>query len=158
MTTLDRSDGCDRYFYHRSQPGREEPVSSKPACPGGVPHNAPSLDADPGIVPSGHTASVFAFAMALTADCPMLALPSTDRPLPLATAEPATGCAISVRVEGGAALGRLVGTVVQEVALGRPRRLERGGNKQRKLTDLRDAHGAGPRQAVVWNSGRNRSS
>ncbi len=89
-----------------------------------------------GSFPSGHTASAFAFATAVTADFPMLALPLYGVATAVGYSRVHNGVHYLSDVEGGAVLGLAVGTVVREVALRRPRRLGRGDKRQHRIGGL----------------------
>lgn len=83
-----------------------------------------------GSFPSGHTASAFAFATAVSADFPMLAPPLYGVATAVGYSRVHNGVHYPSDVEGGAVLGLAVGTVVREVALRRSRRLGRGDKGQ----------------------------
>ena len=67
-----------------------------------------------GSFPSGHTASAFAFATAVTADLPQLALPLYGMAVAVGYSRVHGGVHYPADVAGGAVLGLAVGTVVRE--------------------------------------------
>jgi len=96
------------------------------------PRNRPDRSATPatrharmptsGSFPSGHTASAFAFATAVTADLPQLALPLYGVATAVGYSRVHNGVHYPGDVMGGAILGLTVGTTVREATLrfGRP--------------------------------------
>ena len=92
-----------------------------------LPRNRPDRSAIPatrdvrmptsGSFPSGHTASAFAFATAVTADLPQLALPLYGMAAAVGYSRVHGGVHYPGDVVGGAVLGLAVGTVVREATL-----------------------------------------
>ena len=67
--------------------------------------------------PSGHTASAFAFATAVTAEFPLLAVPLFGLATLVGYSRVHTGVHYPTDVIAGATLGFAVGTVVREATL-----------------------------------------